>query len=106
MNEPSGQLRNIVKQIENLGALDVVARALEPLAQRLTQSDTVKSVLSGTPLGHRLHPLLTDIPIGCWTAASLVDTFAFRSGQSSARRLVAVGLVASLPTAASGLSDW
>jgi nitrite reductase/ring-hydroxylating ferredoxin subunit/uncharacterized membrane protein len=106
MNEPSGQLRAIVERIEDLAALDVVARVAEPVANRLTSRDDVKRVLSGAPIGHRLHPLLTDLPIGCWTAATLVDAFATRSGERAARRLVAIGILASLPTAATGLSDW
>ena len=106
MNEPSGQLRSVVSRIEHLDALDHVARVVEPLAQRLTQSDAVKRALSGAPLGHRLHPLLTDLPIGWWTAATLTDVFAWRSGERAARRLVGFGVLASLPTAATGLSDW
>src|SRR5439155_19893824 len=81
MNELSGQLSQLVERLENLSALDVVARAAEPVAERLTKSDAVKRALSGAPLGHRLHPLLTDLPIGCWTAATLVDTFTGRSGR-------------------------
>ena len=106
MNELSGRLSQIVERLEGLSALDIASRAIEPVAQRLTKRDAVKRVLSGTPLGHRLHPLLTDVPIGCWTGASLVDAFAWRSGRHASRRLVAFGILASLPTAATGISDW
>ncbi len=106
MNELSGRLSEILKRLENLSALDVASRAIEPVAQRLTKSDAVKRVLSGTPIGHRVHPLLTDLPIGCWTAATLADAVAWRSGSHAARRLVAFGVIASLPTAATGISDW
>ena len=73
MNELSTRLSALVDRLENIPALDGAARAIEPVAQRLTENDAVKRALSGTPLGHRLHPLLTDIPIGCWTAPSLTD---------------------------------
>jgi nitrite reductase/ring-hydroxylating ferredoxin subunit/uncharacterized membrane protein len=106
MNELSGRLSQLADRLENLSALDVVGRTVEPVAQRLTKSDAVKRVLSGAPLGHRLHPMLTDLPIGCWTAATLVDTFTGRAGRRAARRLVGFGILASLPTAATGLSDW
>jgi nitrite reductase/ring-hydroxylating ferredoxin subunit len=102
----SERLSQIVERLENFAPFDVASRAIEPVAQRLTSQDAVKRVLSGTPLGHRLHPLLTDLPIGSWTAASLVDVFAWRSGRQAARRLVAFGILASLPTAATGISDW
>ncbi|MEO6683395.1 MAG: hypothetical protein ABIN48_11300, partial [Ginsengibacter sp.] len=34
----------------------------------------IKNFLHGTWLGHPLHPLMTDIPIGAWTAAAVLDT--------------------------------
>jgi nitrite reductase/ring-hydroxylating ferredoxin subunit/uncharacterized membrane protein len=95
-----------VQRIEEQEFLDVAARALSPLIQRVTRDDRVKRVLSGAPLGHRLHPVLTDLPIGTWTAATLVDLLAWRSGERAARVLVASGIVASVPTALTGLSDW
>jgi uncharacterized membrane protein len=57
-------------------------------------------------LGHSLHPVLTDLPLGCWTAASLVDVVGGRSGRSAATKLLAVGLLASAPTAYTGLASW
>jgi nitrite reductase/ring-hydroxylating ferredoxin subunit/uncharacterized membrane protein len=106
MNEPSAQLRALVAQVEQIEALDQVGAKLEPLVKKLTRNDAVKRVLSGAPLGHRAHPLLTDVPIGCWTAAPLLDVVAWRSGEAASRRLVAIGVLASVPTALSGLSDW
>lgn len=106
MNEPIGGLARVVKQIEEQRAFDAVARAIEPAVRRLTRSDTAKSVLSGAPLGHRLHPMLTDVPIGCWTAASLIDAVSWKSGAPAARRLVGAGILASVPTIMTGLSDW
>jgi nitrite reductase/ring-hydroxylating ferredoxin subunit/uncharacterized membrane protein len=100
------ELRRAVTRIEETEALDAAAGAIAPLVGRLTKSPTVKSVLSGAPLGHRLHPMLTDIPIGCWTSASILDAIAWKSGEASARRLVGLGVVSAIPTAASGLSDW
>jgi nitrite reductase/ring-hydroxylating ferredoxin subunit/uncharacterized membrane protein len=106
MNERSEQLTELVHRLEGMTVLDDVGRAIEPVIQRVTKRDDVKRMLSGATLGHRLHPLLTDVPIGCWTAASLTDLFAWRSGRSAARRLVAFGVIAAVPTAVTGLSDW
>jgi nitrite reductase/ring-hydroxylating ferredoxin subunit/uncharacterized membrane protein len=53
-----------------------------------------------------LHPLLTDVVIGAWTSALLVDLLAGEEGESAADRLVGVGMVAAVPTALSGASDW
>lgn len=71
----------------------------------------MKDLLSGTWLGHPAHPLLTDVPIGAWTSALLLDLMEIFGGAGAASRgaadtLVGVGVVAALPTAASGLSDF
>ena len=103
---PPDQLRRFIAAVEHAEALDAPIAAVQGVTGRLVQSDRVKRVLSGAPLGHRLHPMLTDIPIGCWTSASVLDVLAWRSGRASARRLTALGIVSALPTVASGLSDW
>src|SRR5262245_22397647 len=106
MNEITNRVRQVVDKIEGAAALDAPAAAIEPLVAKMTRSATVKSLLSGTPTGHRLHPMLTDIPIGCWTSASTLDLLAPRSGAVAARRLTGLGILSALPTVASGLSDW
>jgi nitrite reductase/ring-hydroxylating ferredoxin subunit/uncharacterized membrane protein len=106
MTPPEQQLRRFVDTIGHAEALDAPIAAVQGVTGRLFGSDRVKRVLSGAPLGHRLHPMLTDIPIGCWTSASVLDAIAWRSGRASARRLTALGIVSALPTVASGLSDW
>jgi nitrite reductase/ring-hydroxylating ferredoxin subunit/uncharacterized membrane protein len=106
MHPPERRLQQFVGAIGRAEALDAPIGAVRAVTGRIFESDQVKGVLSGAPLGHRLHPLLTDIPIGCWTSASMLDLVAWRSGRAGARRLVALGVVAALPTVASGLSDW
>jgi nitrite reductase/ring-hydroxylating ferredoxin subunit/uncharacterized membrane protein len=80
--------------------LQAKVRAVIPLGTRL------KDLLSGTWVGHPLHPLVTDVVIGSWLSAWLVDVSAPGERRSAADGLVAVGVVAAVPTAASGLSDW
>src|SRR5204862_5824540 len=66
----------------------------------------LKDFLSGSWLGHPLHPLLTDLPIGAWTSAMVLDLAGGRRGQPAADLLIAAGIAAAIPTAASGFSDW
>lgn len=80
---------------------------------KLVGTGLVKDLLSGTWLGHPAHPLLTDVPIGAWTSALLLDLMEIFGGAGAASRRgadmlvgVGVGVVAALPTAASGLSDF
>lgn len=98
--------RRIVRRAETLTTLDAVTRPVAARVKRVTQATPVKNALSGTWLGHPLHPMLTDLPIGAWVTAALVDVTGGGPGADVARRLVGAGVVAALPTAAAGLSDW
>jgi nitrite reductase/ring-hydroxylating ferredoxin subunit/uncharacterized membrane protein len=106
MDEPGRSLHALVGRLGSDARLDRFAPPLSAAAGVLTRNDDTKSLLSGTWLGHRLHPLLTDVPIGAWVSASVLDVAGGRAGRKVARRLVGVGILASLPTAATGLSDW
>ena len=64
------------------------------------------NIARSTVLGHSLHPVLTDLPLGCWTSATLVDVLGGRSGRRAATQLVGVGLLAAGPTAYAGLASW
>jgi uncharacterized membrane protein len=68
--------------------------------------DRVAAFLGGRWLGHALHPLLTDLPIGSWTSASLLDVVGGRAARPAARRLIAFGVATAVPTALAGLVDW
>jgi nitrite reductase/ring-hydroxylating ferredoxin subunit/uncharacterized membrane protein len=67
---------------------------------------TLKDLISGTWMGHALHPLLTDVVIGSWTSATLLDLFAGPGSDRAAERLIIVGIAAYPPTALTGVSDW
>jgi uncharacterized membrane protein len=94
-----------VHRIEREPSLDGATRALDRAAGPLGASPA-GPVLRGEWLGHALHPLLTDLALGCWTAAGLLDVLAFRSGRKAAQRLVGAGLLFALPTAASGVAEY
>jgi uncharacterized membrane protein len=57
-------------------------------------------------LGHALHPLLTDFPLGAWMSASFLDLFAGPHARRASQRLVGFGLLVALPTATAGLAEW
>lgn len=95
-----------VRQIEKMEQIDQMSAPMIKFARRATGSDAVKSALSGTWLGHQLHPMLTDIPIGSWMAAGFLDIVGPIGSHKYARRLVGLGILAAIPAAASGASDW
>lgn len=96
----------IASVLKNARILDPVADAEANLVNKLLKPGKVKSVLSGTPIGHPLHPALVAVPIGAFSAVSVLDLAGGRQSRKAATRLTGFGLLAALPTAAAGLSDW
>jgi uncharacterized membrane protein len=96
----------VVEQIERSDALDGLAKTLSEALPSWITSGRGREILSGRWLGHSLHPLLTDFPLGFWASASLLDLVGPRNDADAARRLVGFGVLTALPTAAAGLSDW
>jgi nitrite reductase/ring-hydroxylating ferredoxin subunit/uncharacterized membrane protein len=94
-----------VRQLESAEGLDSAAKAVGKAVRDGVGHGPLKDALSGTWLGHPLHPMLTDIVIGSFTSASLLDVLGRGTGAAS-ERLIASGLLAYLPTAAAGISDW
>jgi hypothetical protein len=92
--------------LENLTALDRPVQALEPVVQVLFGSGARGSVLRGEWLGHAVHPLLTDVVLGTWTSASVLDLIGGPDSASSARKLIGTGLLAAGPTAWTGWAEW
>jgi nitrite reductase/ring-hydroxylating ferredoxin subunit len=95
-----------IRQMEKVKALDRLAKPLATAVSSALRPRLIRNLLSGTYLGHPLHPLLTDVPIGAWGMSSLLDTVGGPSSEHAADLLVATGVLAAVPTAASGLNDW
>ena len=97
----------VAERIERLELLDPVSERLKGAVDALVpEASPLKEFLSGTWLGHPLHPPLTDVVVGAWTSAFLLDVVGGERSEHAADLLVAAGVAAAVPTAASGLSDW
>jgi nitrite reductase/ring-hydroxylating ferredoxin subunit/uncharacterized membrane protein len=95
-----------IRQSESI--LDPLAEPLQNAISALIEAGgqparNVKTFLNGTWLGHPLHPVLTDIPIGAWTTALALDVMGFRKAADAA---VGMGILGAVPTALAGLADW
>lgn len=93
-------------RLEDAAVLDAPVRALEPSIRALFGTGARGSALRGDWLGHAVHPLLTDVVIGTWTSASLVDLFGGPESGVPAKRLIGIGLLAVGPTAWTGWAEW
>lgn len=98
--------RPMVETLEQLKVLDEPGKAVARKVREWLGGGGLKEAASGTGLGHPVHPPLTDVVIGSFMSASLLDLLAPRAGATAARRLITLGIAASAPTALTGISDW
>lgn len=96
----------LAARLESLESLDTVGRTAGRTVRALIPDGAPKQMLSGAWLGHAVHPLLTDVPIGTWTSAVVLDWTGGRESRSAADRLILTGLLAAGATIATGWSDW
>jgi nitrite reductase/ring-hydroxylating ferredoxin subunit/uncharacterized membrane protein len=103
---PAGR-EAIAARLERLTFLDPVSGYVQRGVRAAVPQDTAaKDVLSGTWLGHPIHPPLTDVVVGSWTSAWLLDLFGGQMARSGSELLLGTGIATAVPTAAAGLSDW
>jgi nitrite reductase/ring-hydroxylating ferredoxin subunit/uncharacterized membrane protein len=95
--------------------LDSVADSLQPAIREAfaaggSVGQSLQDFLHGKWLGHPLHSVLTDVPLGAWTVALVFDAMDEISGREEFGRAadasVAVGIVGAVASAVTGLTDW
>ena len=99
-------LNALVARLESVKALDGPGQAAGRMVRGLIRDGAPKGVLSGAWLGHAVHPMMTDIPIGAWTSSVVLDWMGGRDSRSAADRLILAGVLAAGATFATGWSDW
>src|SRR3954452_8439886 len=96
-----------------MGFLDRIAdvptfdKTIEPARRAVLAAlrpSAVKDLLHGTWLGHPLHPVLVQVPVGSWLSAGILD--APPPLRPAATVLTGTGVAASVPPALSGAADW
>src|SRR5690625_4712151 len=60
-----------VHDLTNTIEEDVIVAAYDKLGE---SQWPIRNVLHGSFLGHPLHPMVTDVPLGAWTTAFVLDT--------------------------------
>jgi uncharacterized membrane protein len=99
-------LREIAERLEAVDALDIPGGVMARVADRVLRPAALRDALGGTWLGHAVHPLLVDFPLGMWIGTSVLDLFGGADSRGAADRLLLGGIVASLPATLAGLRDW
>jgi nitrite reductase/ring-hydroxylating ferredoxin subunit/uncharacterized membrane protein len=98
--------------VEALPFLDDIAEDVQPKVQEAVAAGgtTARNVLDGVWLEAPLHPVLTDVPVGAWTAALVFDGLDAATGKEPIRHAADASLVfgtlGAIGAAVTGLSDW
>jgi len=103
---PQSPLKPLVDAVEGAEPLDTPGKAVGKTVRSTISPGTLKDTLSGTWLGHALHPMLTDLVIGSFMSATLLDLVGSDDDGTAQQRLIGVGIAAYGPTALTGVNDW
>src|SRR3954471_906090 len=98
-------LEPLIDAAESAAVLDGPGKAIGKQVRSLIKQP-LKDALSGTWLGHALHPLLTDVVIGTFLSTTLLDLAGGDEDGRAGARLIGIGMAASAPTALTGVNDW
>jgi nitrite reductase/ring-hydroxylating ferredoxin subunit/uncharacterized membrane protein len=84
-------------------AEEAIQKAVRRVFEALPAGRQVEDALHGTWVGHPLHVILTDIPLGTWSAALIFDVLDLRGAADAS---IAMGLVGAAGAALTGATDW
>jgi nitrite reductase/ring-hydroxylating ferredoxin subunit len=99
-------LERAIARLERAAQLDPVADRAANVLTKALSARPVRTALSGTQIGHSLHPALISLPIGSWLAALYLDLAGTEEDGAAAQRLIGLGLAAAGPAALTGANDW
>lgn len=86
--------------------LDKQAGVLKQVAEPLFgpgAPSAIKDALYGTWLGHPVHPSMTDIPIGAWTATAALDVLGYERASDA---VLKIGVLGAVGSAVTGAAQW
>lgn len=113
MNPEVSSTDRFVDRLARATALDPVADAIQPLARKTLDGTgpfaPLKDLLHGKPLGHSLHVVMTDVPIGAWTMATIFDVLELCGRTefvAAADVSIGVGLAGGVGAIVTGLAEW
>lgn len=105
----------VIRAIDQQDWTGSTADKLQPAVRHLFEAagpagGTIKDFLHGKWLGHPLHPVLTDIPVGCWTLAAALDAYEAATGRRDLSRAadvaIGAGMLGAAGAAITGMTDW
>jgi nitrite reductase/ring-hydroxylating ferredoxin subunit/uncharacterized membrane protein len=92
-----------IEQLADTPAVRTATEQAASVVSKVIKPGAVKDALSGTPVGHPVHPVLVQATIGMLLSANVLDLVGERR---AARRLLGLGVLSAGPSIAAGWSDW
>jgi nitrite reductase/ring-hydroxylating ferredoxin subunit/uncharacterized membrane protein len=94
----------LVTRLEDADWLDPAAKKVRKVVKRVIRPKWARDVLHGVPIGHPVHPLAVQVPLGAWISAAVLD--ALPGNDRAAAVLIGVGTGTAVPSAVAGFTDW
>jgi nitrite reductase/ring-hydroxylating ferredoxin subunit/uncharacterized membrane protein len=94
----------LVARLEDAEWLDPTAKKVRKVVKRIIRPRWARDILHGVPIGHPVHPLAVQVPLGAWISAAVLDTLP--GNDRAASVLIGVGTASALPAAVAGFMDW
>jgi nitrite reductase/ring-hydroxylating ferredoxin subunit len=97
-------LFGVLDRLSEVSAFDKPLESARTAVNAVLRPQAVRDLLHGTWLGHPLHPVLAQVPVGTWLSAGVLD--AIPPARPAAALLIGTGVAAAVPTALCGAADW
>lgn len=99
-------LSRVMHALEGARTLDPAVAAGDSLSSALVAGPVRRAALQGAWLGHALHPLLIEVPMGTWMSATALDLLGGDDARGSATLLTGVGIASAVPAALTGWAEY
>jgi nitrite reductase/ring-hydroxylating ferredoxin subunit len=97
-------LMTILDRVADVPTFDKVIEPARRAVNAALRPQGLKDLLHGTWLGHPLHPVMVQVPVGSWLSAGLLD--AVPRLRPAATVLIGTGVAAAVPASLAGAADW
>jgi nitrite reductase/ring-hydroxylating ferredoxin subunit len=94
----------VLDRLSEVPTFDKPLEAARTAVNKVLRPQAFRDLLHGTWLGHPLHPVMAQVPVGTWLSAGVLD--AIPPARPAAALLIGTGVAAAVPTALSGAADW
>jgi nitrite reductase/ring-hydroxylating ferredoxin subunit/uncharacterized membrane protein len=98
-----------ILRLESAKGLDPLVGKADKLFSKVLASRELRDVLHGVPIGHPLHPVAVQVPIGAFTSTLILDLLpdaVLPGGRRASTLFTGIGIASALPSILAGWADW